>query len=70
MRPIARPTDSAADDAVLAAEVEALRTTAALLREQVADLREDRDRWRTVAERLTLAPPALAPRPWWRWLAR
>ena len=30
----------------LAGEIEALRATAALMREQIADLREDRDRWR------------------------
>ena len=49
------------------------------MREQIADLREDRDRWRGVAERLAIAPPAPSPAPppetevapklsLWRWL--
>jgi hypothetical protein len=61
----------------LAGEIEALRATASLMREQIADLREDRDRWRGIAERLAIAPPAPvetppetppAPVTWWRWL--
>jgi hypothetical protein len=61
----------------LAGEVEALRATAALMREQISDLREDRDRWRGIAERLAIAPPApINPSPetpparvsLWRWL--
>jgi excisionase family DNA binding protein len=44
-------------DVDLVTEVAALRATAALMREQLAEVREDRDRWRVVAERLTLAPP-------------
>jgi hypothetical protein len=61
----------------LAGEIAALRATATLMREQIADLREDRDRWRGIAERLAIAPPApieTAPETpparvtWWRWL--
>lgn len=61
----------------LAGEIEALRATAALMREQIGDLREDRDRWRGIAERLAIAPPAPvetgpetppARVTWWRWL--
>jgi hypothetical protein len=63
----------------LAGEIEALRATATMMREQIADLREDRDRWRGVAERLAIAPPVPSPTPsetstptapvsWWRWL--
>lgn len=36
----------------------------ALLREMLADVREDRDRWRSQAERLLLAAPE--HRSWWR----
>ena len=42
----------------LAGEIEALRATATLMREQIADLREDRDHWRDQAQRLALARPA------------
>ena len=53
--------------AALEAEVAGLREVGALLRAEVADLKEDRDRWRTQAEAsqrlLTDA------RPWWRRLA-
>jgi hypothetical protein len=61
----------------LTGEIEALRATGALMREQIADLREDRDRWRGIAERLTIAPPAPVETPpetpparvsLWRWL--
>lgn len=45
------------------------------LRAQLADLRQDRDHWRTMAERLAIAAPtelSAEPRPnqssWWRWL--
>ncbi len=60
----------------LAGEIEALRATATSMREQIADLREDRDRWRGIAERLAIAPPAPPETPaetppkmsLWRWL--
>ena len=66
-----------ATGSALAGEIEALRATGALMREQIADLREDRDRWRGIAERLAIAPPAPAETPpetpparvsLWRWL--
>jgi len=56
----------------------ALEREVALLREVIADLKEDRDRWRTQAERLALSkpisdvivasPPAVPPqsRRWWQ----
>jgi hypothetical protein len=71
------PATGDAASAVLSGEIEALRATAALMREQIADLREDRDRWRDQAERLAIAapkppetPPATVPErvTWWRWL--
>ncbi len=70
VRPMPRPGDP------LAGEIEALRATATLMREQIADLREDRDRWRGIAERLAIAPPAPPETPaetppkmsLWRWL--
>jgi hypothetical protein len=60
----------------LAGEIAALRATASLMREQIADLREDRDRWRGIAERLAITPPAPPETPpetppkvsLWRWL--
>jgi hypothetical protein len=65
-----------ATDGNLTGEIAALRATATLMREQIADLREDRDRWRGVAERLAIAPPAPPETPpetppkmsLWRWL--
>ena len=44
-------------------EIEALRTTATLMREQIADLRADRDHWRDQAQRLALARPATPETP-------
>lgn len=36
------------------------------LKDQLNDMREQRDKWQTIAERLTLAPPApVARRQWW-----
>jgi hypothetical protein len=66
----------AAPPSNLAGEIEALRATATLMREQIVDLREDRDRWRGIAERLAIAPPAPPETPpetppkmsLWRWL--
>jgi excisionase family DNA binding protein len=42
----------------------------ATLRERLADMRQDRDHWRGMAERLALPSPAPEPEPmsWWRWL--
>ena len=71
--PLRAPTDATgATDAAtgpsgtgtaLAGEIEALRATASLMREQIADLREDRDRWRGIAERIAIAPPAPPEKP-------
>lgn len=39
-----------------------------VLKEALADAREDRDKWRDMAERLSLAPPTNAQRKgWWPW---
>jgi hypothetical protein len=70
-------------EAALEGEITALREMLAMMREQAVDLREDRDRWRSMCERLSLPAPtpqtppvplALpAPKPdakpttWWRW---
>ena len=54
---IPRKTDPASD------------TLIAELRAVIADLRTDRDYWRTVAERLSVVarkPDAMAKRPWWK----
>jgi hypothetical protein len=54
-------------DAALAVEIASLREMAAVLREQLADTRQERDRWRAQAERLAL--PSQSPPRWsWRWL--
>src|SRR4051812_40279796 len=43
-----------ATGSALAGEIEALRATATLMREQIVDLRTDRDHWRDQAKRLAL----------------
>ena len=43
---------------------DALQVEVTLLREQIAELREDRDRWRGMAERLLLTAPQ-PKRRWW-----
>jgi hypothetical protein len=50
----------------LDAQIAGLREVGELLRRQLDDVREDRDRWRRQAERLISPPPS---RSWWRWLA-
>ena len=56
----------------LEAQIAGLREVGELLRRQLDDVREDRDRWRGQAERLALAAPVTTPapapaaRPWWR----
>jgi hypothetical protein len=52
--PKAMPQDAQADSLV------------AMLRETIVDLREQRDRWQAMAERLSLAPPKPESRAWWR----
>jgi hypothetical protein len=41
-----------------------LQVEVTLLREQIAELREDRDRWRGMAEGLSLSAPQ-PKRKWW-----
>ena len=63
----------------LTVEAEVLRRENALLREQLDDVRQDRDHWRVQAERATILltdqrqKPAAAPdarRGFWRWFLR
>ena len=48
---------------VLEAQIAALRAVSELLRAQLKDTREERDRWQQQAERLALPLPAPAPVP-------
>jgi excisionase family DNA binding protein len=58
--------------AALEGQISGLREVGELLRRQLDDVREDRDRWRSQAERLALAAPVTTPapvpaaRPWWK----
>jgi hypothetical protein len=64
----AAPRDEAGDRAVypLVAATDALVRE---LRAQLADLRQDRDHWRTAFENQQRLAALPAPtRPWWRWL--
>ena len=48
----------------------ALEREVQTLRDALNDAREDRDKWRGMAERLSLAPPSpqiAPPRSWWPW---
>ena len=54
-------------------EVKALEREVQTLRDALSDAREDRDKWRDMAERLSLTPPspqAEQPRGWWPWRRR
>jgi len=60
---------------VLEAQIAALRAVSELLRAQLTETGEERDRWRQKAERLALPPPAPVPVPeprrrrrrrWWQ----
>lgn len=56
-----------------AGEINALEREVQTLRDALGDAREDRDKWRDMAERLSLAPPppqVEQPRRWWRWPRR
>jgi len=65
--PPATPTTTGATVA-LEAQIAGLREVGELLRRQLDDVREDRDRWRGQAERLALTRPPPS-RSWWRRLA-
>jgi hypothetical protein len=65
--PPATPTTTGATVA-LEAQIAALREVGELLRRQLDDVREDRDRWRGQAERLALIIPPPS-RSWWRRVA-
>ena len=62
----------ATPDATLDAEIAGLREVAALLRDQLADVKQDRDAWRSQAEanqRLLTDQRDRSSRPWWRRIA-
>ena len=63
--PLATPISTGA---ALEAQIAGLREVGELLRRQLDDVREDRDRWRRQAERLALTRPPPS-RFWWRRLA-
>jgi hypothetical protein len=63
--PLATPISTGA---ALEAQIAGLREVGELLRRQLDDVREDRDRWRGQAERLALTRPPPS-RSWWRRLA-
>ena len=65
--PPATPTTTGATEA-LEAQIAGLREVGNLLRRQLDDVREDRDRWRGQAERVALMSPPPS-RSWWRRLA-
>jgi hypothetical protein len=65
--PLATPISTGATVA-LEAQIAGLRQVGELLRRQLDDVREDRDRWRGQAERLVLKSPPPS-RSWWRRLA-
>jgi hypothetical protein len=65
--PPATPTTTGATVA-LEAQIAGLREVGELLRRQLDDVREDRDRWRGQAERLAVTSPPPS-RSWWRRLA-
>jgi hypothetical protein len=52
----------------LEAQINQLRNVAEVLRQQLEDTCEDRDRWRQRAQHLMLAPEVLSqsPQPWWK----
>jgi hypothetical protein len=51
-------------------QIAGLKEVGELLRQQLDDIRTDRDSWRSQAERLVLpAPVSSVSRPWWRRLA-
>jgi hypothetical protein len=51
---IADTVDSSRDAARLNAQVESLKQVVALLRDQLADLRKEKDKWQSRAERISL----------------
>lgn len=61
------PPATAEGDRPTPEEVAGLRRENELLREQLADLKEDRDRWRETATRLLPAAQPAARRGWWPW---
>ena len=68
MAPPATPITTGATVA-LEAQIAGLREVGELLRRQLDDVREDRDRWRRQAERLALTRRPPPSRFWWRRLA-
>jgi hypothetical protein len=60
MTQAATPPETAGT-AALEAQITGLREVGELLRRQLDDVKEDRDRWRGQAERLALGPPNATP---------
>lgn len=54
-------------NAQLEAEINALKAILELERKRAEELRGERDRWASQAERLTLEGPVPAARSWWPW---
>ena len=75
--PFLKGTETPSAIAERAHEISAMEREIQLLRETLSDLREDRDKWRDMAERLSIAPPPVQPppdpqpappqKPWWSW---
>ena len=64
------PEHHATPNATLEVQIAGLKEVGELLRQQLDDIRTDRDCWRSQAERLVLpAPVSSVSRPWWRRLA-
>jgi hypothetical protein len=64
------PEHHATPNATLEVQIAGLKEVGELLRQQLDDIRTDRDCWRSQAERLVLPAPVLSvSRPWWRRLA-
>jgi hypothetical protein len=61
--------DATGATAVLEAQVAGLREIGDLLRRQLDEAREDRDRWRSQAEASQRLIPGQVRRPWWRRIA-
>jgi len=59
--PFMQSTAIAAQEPERAGEVRAMQGELAALRDALADARNDRDKWREMAERLAIAPPQPLP---------
>ena len=60
-RPFTQEHERPVQEAERAGEIRAMQDQLAALEDALADVREDRDQWRKMAERLALAPPERQP---------